>query len=347
MNTATRALGKLAAARGVHAVGIEDGYEGLLAGRFRELTHDDPQAASGVVPTAELDELVRVGGTALGSSRSERFRTAEGRAEAAEVLKDFDGLVVIGGNGSLTGAHLLATEHDVRVMTIPASIDNDIGCTASAIGVDTALNTIVEACDRISDTARAHRRVFVVEVMGRESGYLAMASSVAAGADAALFRELGRSEAELVEHVEQIVDTGFARGHKRCVLIIKSEAVRMPCTRMARELQERLTAQGKRVEVRGTVLGHLVRGGMPTYQDRMVAGRLAFAALEGLADGATDEMVAWQPPVPGGRATADPTVRRYPLAEVLEETRRLLDGTSEVTRWRVQMMRRIENVLGL
>src|SRR5690606_8355337 len=122
---------------------------------------------------------------------------------------------VIGGNGSLTGAHLLATEHGVPVVGVPASIDNDIGCSGLAIGVDTALNTIVEACDRISDTARAHRRAFVVEVMGRDCGYLAMASAVAAGADAVLFRDQGRSEAELIARVESVIERGFQRGKPR------------------------------------------------------------------------------------------------------------------------------------
>jgi 6-phosphofructokinase 1 len=170
MNAALRAVVKLAAARGVAAVGVLEGYEGLIDGRFRELTRT--LAGGGMGADLELDAVGGQGGTLLGSARSMRFMEAAGRVTALGELKraGIDGLVVIGGNGSLTGAHALATEHGVKVMGIPASIDNDIGCSATALGVDTALNTIVEACDRISDTARAHRRAFVVEVMGRQCG---------------------------------------------------------------------------------------------------------------------------------------------------------------------------------
>ncbi len=209
---------------------------------------------------------------------------------------------------------MLAGEHpDLKVVGIPASIDNDIGCTSSAIGVDTALNTIVEACDRISDTARAHRRAFVVEVMGRDSGYLAMASAIAVGADAVLFREQGRSDAEVIETVEAAILRGFAHeaGRKR-VLIIKSESVALPCTRLVRELSDRIPNTLPGVDVRATVLGHLVRGGSPTYYDRIIAGRLAYAAVGALSDGRSDVMAAWQPPTAGGEATRDPAVRLFP-----------------------------------
>ncbi len=346
MNTAIRALAKLGAARGVRVLGVANGYEGLMEGRFRDL--DAPAWDGTVRLPAEVDELGHTGGTFLGSARSARFRQAEGRAEAAQRLAGVDGLVVIGGNGSLAGAHQLAVEHDVRVVGIPASIDNDIGCTGMAIGVDTALNTIVEACDRISDTARAHRRAFVVEVMGRQCGYLAMASAVAAGADAVLFREQNRSEAEIVAVVEQAILRGFATSrNKRRVLIIKAEGVDVPCTRLVRVLGERLSERLSGVEVRATVLGHVVRGGNPSYQDRMIAGRLALGALDALLAGATDEMVAWQPLVDGGTPTRDASVVRFPLAQVLEETESLLDGSSAVTRRRIALIERVEGVLGL
>jgi 6-phosphofructokinase 1 len=248
----------------------------------------------------------------------------------------------VGGNGSLTGAHALAREHGIRVIGIPASIDNDIGCTGTAIGVDTALNTIVEACDRISDTARAHRRAFVVEVMGRQCGYLAMASAVAAGADAVLFREQGASEAALVERVAGVIRDALARG-KRRVLIIKAEGVEMPCTRMVQALEDAIDG----VEVRGTVLGHVVRGGNPSFQDRMVAGRFAYAAVEGLLAGQTDQMVAWQSSSTGGVPTADPPVQRFGLEQVLAETESLINGTSPVTRRRLQLLQAVEGVLSL
>ena len=335
MNAAVRAFVKVAAGRGARVLGVERGYDGLMEGRFTDL-----------VPGPDLDPSGAFGGTILGAARSERFRTPEGRAEAAGRLRDagVSGLAVIGGNGSLTGAHLLTREQGVATVGLPASIDNDIGCTAMAIGVDTALNTIVEACDRISDTARAHRRAFVVEVMGRDCGYLAMASAVAAGADAVLFREQDRSDAEIVELVRATIEKGFARGRRR-VLVIKSEGVAMPCTDLVRALDALIDLPG--VDVRATVLGHLVRGGSPSYQDRMIAGRLALGAVQALLEHKTDVMAAWQPVTPGGERTVDPSVQLFPLSEVLEQTAALLDGSSPITRKRIELIEGIEGVLGL
>jgi 6-phosphofructokinase 1 len=340
MNAAIRAAVKVAGASGARVVGVEEGYEGLIEGRFRELTQKGH-------PTAEVDGCGAIGGTILGSARSTRFRTPEGRAEALKHLAGVDGLIVIGGNGSLAGAHLLAREGACQVVGIPASIDNDVGCTSTAIGVDTALNTIVQACDRISDTARAHRRAFVVEVMGRQCGYLAMASAVAAGADAVLFREQRREEATVVNAVATVIRKAFAERDKRRVLIVKAEGVEIPCTRLVHRLEELLHESLPGVEIRAVVLGHLVRGGSPSYQDRMVAARLAKAAVQVLADGATDEMLAWNAVVDGGIETADPAVSRFSLDRVLTETDRLIDGTSPVTRRRVQLMDVVEGVLPL
>lgn len=354
MNAAIRAVAKLGAARGQRVVGVELGYEGLIDGRFRELTRALP--GGGLAAHADVAEIGGHGGTILGSARSTRFREPEGRAAAAASLRtlpDLTGLVVVGGNGSLAGAHALATEHGVPLVGVPASIDNDLGCTALAIGVDTALNTIVEAVDRIADTARAHRRAFIVEVMGRECGYLAMAASVAAGADGALFREQGRDEAGIVEAVTDAIAHAFTppRDKKR-FLVLKSEGVRMPCTKLVREVEARLAprleAAGIRgAGVRGVVLGHTVRGGRPSYQDRMLGGRLAFGAVGALERGLSDAMVAWNAPRDGGAATPDPYVRTFPLAEVLAETEALLDGTSPVTERRVRMMQAVEGALGL
>src|SRR5215217_507733 len=346
MNTALRALVRVAAVRGVRVLGVEFGYEGLMEGRFRELTRPDGEGGP-LVPEPELDASGQLGGTILGSARSQRFMTPEGRADAARRLEDLSGLVVIGGNGSLTGAHLLARECKTPIVGIPASIDNDIGCSASAIGVDTALNTIVEACDRISDTARAHRRAFIVEVMGRHCGYLAMAAAVSAGADAVLFREQGRGEADILQALEDLVRRNLAEGRTtRRVLVLKAEGVELPTPLLVSRLQERLKDL-KGVEARGMVLGHLVRGGSPSHHDRMIAGRLAFAAVEAALEGATDLMVGWQSTVPGGQTTPDPYVKRYPLEQVLAETAALLDGSSPVTQRRVRMMESVQGVLAL
>ncbi|MCA9613866.1 MAG: 6-phosphofructokinase, partial [Myxococcales bacterium] len=230
------------------------------------------------------------------------------------------------------------------------SIDNDIGCTGSAIGVDTALNTIVECCDRISDTARAHHRAFLVEVMGRQSGYLCMAASIAAGADAALFREDGRDEDQIVADVSDTIARAFAADrHKARVLILKAEGVEVPCTRLARRITERLeeTRPEAPIEIRATVLGHLVRGGSPSFLDRMIGNRLALGAVGALLSGATDRMVAWQSPLSDGEATPDRHVTLWPLARVLDETQALLDGSSAVTKGRVALMHAAAGVLAI
>ena len=335
MNAAIHAVVKLARRRGLDALGIEAGYEGLMAGRGRVLQLD------------EVDPIAGWGGTILGSARSAEFRTRDGRARAAMAL-DVRGLIVIGGNGSLTGAHLLHAEQGVPVVGIPASIDNDIACSSTAIGVDTALNTIVSACDRISDTARAHRRVFVVEVMGRDCGYLAMASSVAAGADACLFRESGKDEEQILAELSEVVLAGFSpERNKKRVLVIKAEGVQVPTQRIVQRLQTVVDGALDGVTVRATVLGHLVRGGAPSYADRAVAGRLAVGAVSALLSGESDVMVGWQPWDDDGEPTSDPSVRLFPLATVLSRTEALLDGTSEITRRRVALMEAHAGVLAI
>ncbi len=334
MNAAVVTAAKVGAAAGWTVLGVREGYEGLMAGDFTELR------------PGEVGRAWKDGGTFLGSARSAAFRTAEGRARAAEKLAGVDALIVVGGNGSLTGAHRLAVEHGVRVVGVPASIDHDIACTGAAIGVDTALNTIVEAADRVSDTARSHRRVFVMEVMGRECGYLAMAAAIAAAADAVAFREQGRSEDELVADLHAAVRRAFGGGRRR-VLAIKAEGVAVPTARLVERLGERLAADGLSVDVRGIVLGHLVRGGAPSFRDRLVAGRLTHAAVRAAMDGAGDVMVGWEPPDPDGRETVDPKVRLFDLATVLERTRALLDGTHPVTRARVRMLQAVQGILPL
>lgn len=349
MNAAIWAVVKVAASRGIRVLGVERGYDGLLDGSFRPLTR--PVMSSGTLaPVIEIDGVAGVGGTFLGSTRCRRFYDPAGRAEGCRQLQAFgiEGLVVIGGNGTLTGAHLLARECGaVPVVGVPASIDNDIGCTSNAIGVDTALNTIIDACDRITDTARSHHRAFIVEVMGRRSGYLAMASSVAAAADAVLLPEIERGEDEMVTSIEKIIRQSFGgERDKRRVLIIKAEGVPLAATDLADRVQERL-ADHEDVEVRATVLGHVVRGGRPTYHDRMVAGRLALGAVNALLDGEDDVMAAWNSTAEGGSHTGDPRVSIFPLETVLAETEALLDGSSEVTRRRVLRMQAVQGVLAL
>jgi 6-phosphofructokinase 1 len=345
MNAAIRAVVKVAASRGIPCTGVERGFDGLIDGQFVDLTRVTPE---GLVPVRGVQRAGNAGGTMLGSARSDRFRSPEGRAEAATRLAEagVDGLVVIGGNGSLTGAHLLAVETGARVVGLPGSIDNDVGCTASAIGVDTALNTIVDACDRIADTAQAHQRAFIVEVMGRQSGYLAMTSAVASAADGVLLPEIDRSREEILANTSALTLRAFATDRlKSHVLIIKAEGVDYPCTDLAADLEDRLA--GTQVDVRATILGHVQRGGRPSSFDRMIAGRMGLVAVESLVDEVTDRMVAWQATVRGGESTSDPQLRLFPLAEVLAETSAMAAGTSWVTRWRAERMEAIHGILAL
>ncbi len=349
MNAAIWAVVKVAASRGINVVGVERGYDGLVDGVFRPLTRA-VMSSGNLAPAPGIDGMAGSGGTLLGTTRCRRFYDPQGRREACRQLTmaGIDGLIAIGGNGTLAGAHLFAEEcGSVPVIGIPASIDNDIGCTADAIGVDTALNTIIDACDRISDTARSHHRAFIVEVMGRRSGYLAMAASVAAAADAVLLPELDRSEEETITSVEKIIRQSFDAGRdKRRVLIIKAEGVSITATDLADRVHERLSDHPD-VDIRATVLGHVVRGGRPSYHDRMVAGRLALGAVNSLAEGGHDQMVAWSTTTDGGERTDDPRVSIFPLDIVLEETEALLDGSSDITKRRVLRMQSVQGVLAL
>ena len=344
MNAAIRAVAKVGAGRGIEVHGVEGGYDGLIAGRIRPLT---VEIGGSLHPERSIDLALGQGGTILGSSRSEAFCTGEGRAAAAEMLGSFDGIVVIGGDGTLSGAHALAIERGVRVIGVPASIDNDVGCTSLSIGVDTALNTIVEACSRIADTARSHRRAFVVEVMGRRSGYLAMSRAVTVGADAVVIPEQARSMEEVVASVDRVIRQSFELDDgKRQSLIMLAEGAGVPATELVRRLNEGLEDLPG-VEARAIVLGHLQRGGSPSYLDRMIGGRLGLMALAALGQGQSDEMVAWRPSLDGGIPTEDSRVMRYPLERVIEESAALVDGSSEVVQRRLKMMEAVEGVLAL
>ncbi len=338
MNAALRTVVISARARGHDVLGVRRGYEGLLAGDATELS------------PAKVDGISRLGGTLLGSARSKEFPTAAGQARAREQIAalGLDGLVVIGGNGSLTGAHILASDKPCQIVGLPASIDNDIGHTGLAIGVDTAVNTIVEACDRISDTARAHRRAFVVEVMGRHCGYLAMRAGLAAEADAILYRERGQNEDELVTTLRRVLQQVFApgRGTNRA-LIVKSEGVTVPTDRLVERLQAHLDSDAPGTHIRAVILGHVVRGGSPSALERVLAQRLGYGAVMALEAGLHDVMLGWEVPGGVGQATTDPSVRAIPLDEVLAETKRVLDGTSRVVKKRVELLSQVEDIMAL
>lgn len=351
MNAAIRAATLVGRSLGAEIFGVERGYRGMLEGAIAPLEPRD------------VAQILREGGTVLGSARCKEFheRATRDAARAQLAARGIDGLIVIGGNGSLTGA-LALTDPDelgdqpLKVIGLPASIDNDLGLTKLSIGVDTAMNTIVEACDKIADTATAHDRTFIVEVMGRDCGYLAMTSAIAVGADLALFPEAGKREDDIVA---QIVETVLAirRGTRRArrVIIIKAEGVAIPIDRLKARVDERLRetapeADPANIETRVTVLGHVVRGGRPSAFDRLLGSRLANAGVRALLAGMTRRMVAWMPPIElpeevGTRSPADPYCWLVDLGAVLVETEHLLSGRSPLARWRAGAFDQIEEAL--
>ncbi|MBL9113316.1 MAG: 6-phosphofructokinase [Myxococcales bacterium] len=341
MNSALRGAARVGAELGLDMVGVEDGYVGLLAERFVPLD------------IRMLDDASRRGGTVLGTARSKIFPTPEGQRRAREVLakSGFSALLVVGGNGSLTGAKTLegveTGRGPLRVAGLPASIDNDLGGTSMAIGVDTAMNTIVEACDRICDTATAHRRIFLVEVMGRDCGYLAMTAGVAAGADTVLVRETDKSDAEVVDQVCRTIERAYAEGERRRrVLILKSEGVKLSTQDLKTQVDARLATTLADVDSRVTVLGHVVRGGTPSAFDRLLGARLANAAVRGLDDGHSGFMAGWVGPgVRQEPCVYDPYVVLVPLDEMLAETDKLHRGESALALWRKKVYREVESIL--
>jgi 6-phosphofructokinase 1 len=372
MNAAIRAATLVARAAGAQVWGIERGYRGLLDDAFVPLLAND------------VAMILRDGGTMLGSARCKEFHRRDVRdvARARLAARGIDGLMIIGGNGSLTGALHLADAQELgaqqlNVVGLPASIDNDLGLTGMSIGVDTALNTIVEAVDKISDTATAHDRTFIIEVMGRDCGYLAMTSAVATGADLALFPEAGRTETEIVDSIVHTVlatraryeaeerslagasertPSSWARPRRgKRVIIIKAEGVNIAIDKLKSAvdlaLAEKTPAQNPtEIETRITVLGHVVRGGRPTAFDRLLGSRLANAAVRALLDGQSLKMAAWMPPVElpedvAVRAPSDPYVWLVDLPAVLAETENLLRGRSALARWRAGVFDQIEDAL--
>jgi 6-phosphofructokinase 1 len=335
MNAAIVAAVKTADAAGWRVLGVEDGYDGLIEAKWKDLV------------TTDVDDDAREGGTFLRSARSSAFRTVAGRKQAADNLRSVgcESLIVIGGNGSLTGAKIFGEESGIRVIGIPASIDNDIACTSLCIGVDSAVNSIVEACDKISDTARSHRRAFIVEVMGRECGYLAMASAIAASADAVLFREQGKDQTQLVEELKGVIRHAYSEvRNKKRVLIIKAEGVDVSTASLAEQLESTMQTETKGATLRYTILGHVVRGGRPSALDRIIGSRLGFSAAQLAMSGESQIMVGWRP-YEAGEPTQDPRVCYFALSKVLADTKRLLDGTHPTTQQRMEMLAKVQNIL--
>lgn len=273
MNACVRAITRTAIYNGMKVMGIYRGYEGLINGEIKEFTSES------------VSNTIQRGGTILKTARSMEFMTPEGMQKAYDNLVKFgiDALIVIGGNGSLTGAQKLAREYDYPVIGLPGTIDNDLYGTDSTIGYDTALNTIVDCVDKIRDTATSHDRIFFVEVMGRDAGFLAQNSAIAAGAEAAIIPE----DQTDVDQLEQFISRGF-RKSKNSSIVIVSESKK---DGGAMYYADRVRKEYPQYDVRVTILGHLQRGGTPTACDRILASRLGHASIEALKEGQRNVMV--------------------------------------------------------
>ncbi len=271
MNAAIRAVTRAAIFGGWRVFGIYRGWEGLIMGDIKEFT------------SSSVSNTIQRGGTILKTARSDEFRTPEGRAKAYENIKKFgiDALVVIGGNGSLTGAQLLAREYDIPVIGLPGTIDNDLYGTDLTIGYDTALNTIMECVDKIRDTANSHDRIFFVEVMGRDAGFLAQNSAIAAGAEAAIIPE----DQTDIDQLAAFIGRGIRKSKNSSIVIVSEK------DGGAMHYAERVRQEYPEYQVKVSILGHLQRGGSPTAQDRILASRLGVAAIDALKEGQRNVMV--------------------------------------------------------
>jgi 6-phosphofructokinase 1 len=271
MNAAIRAVVRKATASNAKVLGIGNGYEGLVNGEFHSMGARD------------VGGILQRGGTILQTRRSPRFQEPKGQREAIRRMNEagMDGLIVIGGDGSLRGARALASQ-GVKVVGVPASIDNDIWGSDMAIGVDTALNTIMEAVDKLRDTASSHSRAFLIETMGRNSGYLAVMAGIVCGAEIVLIPEVPST----VDEVAGSMEDAYRRGKTHAIVIV-AEGANIRTTDLARIIDEMDVGFKTRV----TILGHIQRGGRPTAFDRLLAARMGTKAVELLLEGKTDVMV--------------------------------------------------------
>ena len=272
MNAAIRAVTRAGIAAGLKVKGIYRGYEGLINNEIQELT------------TENVSNIIQRGGTILKTARSKEFLTPEGRKKAYDnmVEQGIDALIIIGGNGSLEGARIFAEEFDVPCIGLPGTIDNDLSGTDSTIGYDTTLNTIVQCVDKIRDTATSHERIFFIEVMGRDAGFLAQNSAIASGAEAAIIPE----DSSNADQLEQFISRGI-RKSKSSSMVIVSESPKCGAMYYA----DRVKKEYPEFDVRVSILGHLQRGGSPSAYDRILASRLGVGAITALREGQRNVMI--------------------------------------------------------
>ena len=273
MNAAIRAVSRSAIYNGLKVYGIYRGYKGLVTDEIQEFK------------TQNVSNIIQMGGTILKTARCKEFTTPEGRAQAYENMKKhgIDALVVIGGDGSLTGARIFAQEYDIPCIGLPGTIDNDLYGTDTTIGYDTALNTILDAVDKIRDTATSHERLFFVEVMGRDAGFLALNGAIAAGAEAAIIPEFSTE----VDQLEEFIKQGFRKSKNSSIVLVAESEL----TGGAMHYAERVKNEYPEYDVRVTILGHLQRGGRPTAHDRIIASRMGVASIQALLEGQRNVMI--------------------------------------------------------
>lgn len=272
MNAAIRAVTRAGICNGFNVKGIYRGYDGLIDDEIRPFT------------TENVSGIIMQGGTILKTARSKQFMTQEGRDKAYENIKKegIDALVVIGGNGSLTGARDFAQDYDLCCIGLPGTIDNDLYGTDTTIGYDTTLNTIVDCVDRIRDTAQSHQRIFFVEVMGRDAGFLAQNSAIASGAEAAIIPE----DSTDVDQLAKFMERGIRKSKKSCIVIV-SESPKCGAMYYA----DRVKKEFPEYDVRVSILGYLQRGGRPSAHDRILASRTGVGAVEAIMQGQRNIMV--------------------------------------------------------
>ena len=273
MNAAIRAVTRAAIYSGFKVYGIYRGYKGLISDEIEEFS------------TQNVSNIIQRGGTILKTARCKEFETPEGRQCAYDVLKrrGIDSLCVIGGDGSLTGARIFANEFQLPIVGLPGTIDNDLYGTDSTIGYDTALNTIMECVDKIRDTATSHERLFFIEVMGRNAGFLALNGAIAAGAEAAIIPEISTE----VDQLAELIKNGFRKSKNSSIVLVAES----PITGGAMGLAQRVKDEYPNYDVRVSILGHLQRGGSPTAHDRILASRMGAAAVDALLDDQRNVMI--------------------------------------------------------
>jgi 6-phosphofructokinase 1 len=273
MNAAIRSVTRAAIFNGMRVKGIYKGFRGLITKEIVEFQTDS------------VSNIIQRGGTILKTARCDEFKTVKGRQVAYETMtkEEIDALVVIGGDGSLTGANIFAKEYNIPIVGMPGTIDNDLNGTDVTIGYDTALNTIMDAVDKIRDTATSHERLFFIEVMGRDCGYLALNSAIAAGAEAAIIPEISIEKDQLAELIEQ----GFRKSKNSSLVLVTESEV----TGGALKLAERVKNEYPQYDVRVSILGHLQRGGSPSAQDRILASRMGVAAIQAFLEDQRNVMI--------------------------------------------------------